>query len=688
MCGIFGIVAENGSLGPPRRIQQYATSLFKLSESRGKEASGMAILSDGKVRVCKHPIAASTFVRTKEYRDIFAGLGTATRNGHPNGTPSPKLPFALIGHSRLVTNGLREFHYNNQPVIASGIVAIHNGIVVNDEHLWHEISGFERNYDVDTEVITALVRYFLSRGDPLISAVRHSFERIQGATSVALLFEDLGAIILATNNGSLYFAQDLDSDALIFASEEYILQRFLTDNKISHGALTHIQPGEGYVLACEPELKLTKFALYPKISSSELEAGSAYKLPKPLDIVDISITNGNANGHALRSSQANGALPSPSKGVRPEFERRFELAWQAIEKLPRCTRCVLPVTMPFSDFDENGVCYYCRSYQPLKLQGAQALRERCAGISKKAGRPDCVVSISGGRDSTYALHYVVNELGLHPVTYTYDWGMVTDLARRNIARICGKLGIEHILVSADIVTKRANIRKNVSAWLRRPDLGLIPLFMAGDKQFFYHGSRLMKQFGVDLMFLSENPFERTNFKTGFCGISPEHRKAIYALSLQNKARLAWYYFSRYLQNPRYFNSSLIDTFLAYCSYYVIPHNFVSLFEYIPWEEASITSTLVNEYDWELASDTKSSWRIGDGTASFYNYIYLFAAGFTENDTFRSHQIRAGQIDRETALSKVMSENRPRWESIRWYCETIGIDFDSALESIHKMQPHY
>ena len=40
-------------------------------------------------------------------------------------------------------------------------------------------------------------------------------------------------------------------------------------------------------------------------------------------------------------------------------------------------------------------------------------------------------------------------LGLNPVAYTYDWGMVTDLARRNVSRICGKLGIEHALIGEE-----------------------------------------------------------------------------------------------------------------------------------------------------------------------------------------------------------------------------------------------
>ncbi len=64
-----------------------------------------------------------------------------------------------------------------------------------------------------------------------------------------------------------------------------------------------------------------------------------------------------------------------------------------------------------------------------------------------------------------------------------------------------------------------------------------------------------------------------------------------------------------------------------------------VFDYWRWDEKVIESTLLNDYDWERATDTNTTWRIGDGTAAIYNYIYYTMAGFTEQDTFRSNQIR-------------------------------------------------
>jgi hypothetical protein len=364
-----------------------------------------------------------------------------------------------------------------------------------------------------------------------------------------------------------------------------------------------------------------------------------------------------------------------------------------IQSIRRCTRCILPDTFPFITFDDAGVCTYCRGHSgPVGYKGEDALREAVAPYRSKNGQPDCLVGVSGGRDSCYGLHYIKEVLGLNPIAYTYDWGMVTDLARRNVSRMCASLGVEHILVSADINWKRSNIRKNVRAWLKRPALGMIPLFMAGDKQFYYYANQLKKRTGIRLfLFCAGTCYEATDFKIGFCGIGGGSPGGILtSLSTARKLRLAQYYAWQYLRNPAYINSSVWDTFFAFFSSYLMPHDYLYLFHYIPWNETEIMNTLIDDYRWELASDTPATWRIGDGTASFYNYIYYTVAGFTEMDTFRSHQIRDDALDRDSALAKVREENRPRYRSIKWYLSSIAMDlpFNTVIKTINAIPKMY
>jgi len=113
-----------------------------------------------------------------------------------------------------------------------------------------------------------------------------------------------------------------------------------------------------------------------------------------------------------------------------------------------------------------------------------------------------------------------------------------------------------------------------------------------------------------------------------------------------------------------------------------------MYDYVRWDEKEIDKLLLDEYDWEAAVDTRTTWRIGDGTAAFYNYIYFTVAGFSEYDTFRSNQIREGMMSRDEAEQLVMMENRPRYASIKWYTEIVGLDFTSTIKRINEIPKLY
>ena len=81
-------------------------------------------------------------------------------------------------------------------------------------------------------------------------------------------------------------------------------------------------------------------------------------------------------------------------------------------------------------------------------------------------------------------------------------------------------------------------------------------------------------------------------------------------------------------------------------------------------------------------------REGDGTAAFYNYVYQTIAGFTEHDTFRSNQIREGMITRQQAMQLVTVENRPRYANIKWYLDTLDLDFRDVIGVINKQPRLY
>lgn len=648
MCGIIGLVRGAHATLPVSDALAIAEQLLLLSESRGKEAAGLAVTLPDSVGVLKMPMPASEFLRQAEYahfrRDVTERLA--------NGTGSA---FALIGHARLVTNGLQGIDDNNQPVVKGGTVCVHNGIVVNDAELWRTEPEIERTFDVDTEVITAMLDRRLREGASVPEAARYVFSRIFGEASIATLFTAFDDLLVATNTGSLFLGTNASAKLSFVASElaitNALLRRLAPGLRQGFGPIAQIRAGEGATLDVASGTLKQRFSL---VNSARVEPVSATAAP-------------------------------PGRRVSSNTDR-VRSRWLSLR---RCTKCVLPETMPYIEFDAEGVCSYCRAYAPHRLKGREALERALAPYRSKDGSPDCIIAFSGGRDSSYGLHLLKHDLGMNPIAYTYDWGMVTDLARRNQARLCGKLGVEHIWVSADIKQKRRNIRKNVEAWLKRPELGMVPLFMAGDKHYMYHANRLMKQTGIRLMVYANNRYEQTDFKAGFCGVRPVRGSIkVQSIPFAGKAILAAYYLKNYLLNPRYFNESLLDTATAFLAYYAVNQDFLYLFDYLLWDEDVVNRTLRGHYDWELAKDTTTTWRIGDGTAPFYNYIYRTVAGFCEYETFRSNQIREGVITRQRAMALLEEESVSRLESIQEYCRTIGTDFDEAMKVINSMPKLY
>lgn len=661
MCGIFGFVSDR-----PQGMEETSkltARMFELSESRGKEASGLTIIPSAtpELFVMRSPKSASALLRTSEYKRLFErALSSEDRRN---------AGMALFGHTRLVTNGAQTRAENNQPVVYQGGVIVHNGIVVNVDELWARNPDLERRSEVDTEIIIALIRKYIAAGSAPVQAVRKAFAEIRGMASVVVTFDDLQILILATNNGSLYTATSRKHGTTYFASESYILKRIAEHEEELE--ITQVEPNQGILIHLDANLQ-TRFSLIgdePQVTARKAVDGSSRR------IVDHNI------GHVDRLAPA-----IANRGIPADLERQFAKSLAAAAQLRRCTKCVLPETVPFIQFDGAGVCNFCRHYKPIELRGDAAFDTLVAPYRKTDGRPDCVAALSGGRDSVFGLHYMVKEKGLRPITYTYDWGMVTDLARRNVSRVCGALGIENIIISADIGKKRDNIRKNVAAWLDKPHLGMVPLFMAGDKEFVWFSQRIKKQNDLSLDIFSFNLLERASFKEEYSGAqlwTPDDSDQLgEKLRLVPRFKLGAFYAKQFLTNRKYLNTSLLDTFWGYIAYYFLPQTFASVFQYIPWREHEVVELIRREYDWELAPDTDSTWRIGDGTTGFYNYCYLALGGFTEHDTLRSNQIREGHLDRATALALVERDNRPRWENLRWYFDVIQMDLADVLRRVN------
>lgn len=121
-----------------------------------------------------------------------------------------------------------------------------------------------------------------------------------------------------------------------------------------------------------------------------------------------------------------------------------------------CNRCILDTTVPGIKFDDQGICSYCKLHDkleakyPLTQEGQEDLYKLIETIKKSGlkNKYDCIVGLSGGRDSSY-LVYWAKSVGLKPLAVFYDSGWYSEQSKHNIRKVVEKLNIDLITVACD-----------------------------------------------------------------------------------------------------------------------------------------------------------------------------------------------------------------------------------------------
>jgi N-acetyl sugar amidotransferase len=127
--------------------------------------------------------------------------------------------------------------------------------------------------------------------------------------------------------------------------------------------------------------------------------------------------------------------------------------------LKYCCRCVMPHTKPDLHIDENGVCNACRSYEHRREidwdQRRRELDEILSRFRRSDSSWDCIVPVSGGKDSTYQVVRML-QLGLNPLCVTATTCDLSPIGRKNIENL-KRLGVDHVEFSPNpLVRMRLN----------------------------------------------------------------------------------------------------------------------------------------------------------------------------------------------------------------------------------------
>lgn len=328
----------------------------------------------------------------------------------------------------------------------------------------------------------------------------------------------------------------------------------------------------------------------------------------------------------------------------------------------RCTRCILPETIPHISFDEDGVCNYCREYDENRhrksinygLKGEkfrgfvdEAIRKR----AQNGSNYDALVPVSGGRDSSYVAWELSKKLRILCVHYDNPFSSSQT-----------KINVDHLTktIEADLVTFKhphdrhaKSLKANLKAWLKKPELATMGLMCLACKPMYLEFFRIARRNQIGFIIDGSNPNEATDFKIE----AQAGREATSRFSWKSITNVG----GKTLSNVRYFRACniipAIHTFLsldgntAYLNWRYSDIIKLGYFYFHPYREKEINDCL-RTIGWEKAKDNKSPWRFDCEVDSLKNYLFQKVIGANEKDDLFSKNIRWGLMTREEAMNRL------------------------------------
>lgn len=350
----------------------------------------------------------------------------------------------------------------------------------------------------------------------------------------------------------------------------------------------------------------------------------------------------------------------------------------------RCSKCVLPDSTPGISFDKQGVCNFCQSASPVEYHGEQILRT-LLGMTRGEGKYDCIVNISGGRDSSLTILKAVKDYNLRVLALNYRNPLTHPVAQENIRKIQKKLKVDLVQFDLPGGMHLRGLRNNLSAWIRKPSPAMVPMMCVACKTIWSRILNIARCNRVKLILSGGNLLEQSGFKRELLGVNAHASvKAYYTNYIfgilkeltRNPAYLApvsalpalvgYFYANAYAPMVRITGAGLSK---------------LDLFHYIPWEEDVVLGRIQDELDWRSPPDDPSTWRFDCRIGHLKDYLYYHTLGLTEKDDFYSHMIREKLISRNQALQRLSYENYVNLVSVKQLLNKIDIPFPRLQKAV-------
>ena len=313
-----------------------------------------------------------------------------------------------------------------------------------------------------------------------------------------------------------------------------------------------------------------------------------------------------------------------------------------------CTKCLYPDTKPGLHFDENGVCFACKWHELKNTIDWNSRKKELEKIldkykNKDGNSYDCIIPISGGKDSHYLAYVIIKEFGLKPLLVNFHPLDQTAIGRENLENLKS--------LGADCI----EFTPNPLVYKKLAKFGLIEL---GDYQWPEHLGiftipyKIAAQYKIPLLIWAETPNEY-GVGDNYDGMYINDRKFQekfqgFFLDKIKPEDMVKYNFEKRDLLPYFFPSQKeIDD---------IGITGIFLGSYLKWDifkQMDIVKSVGFKEDKITKEGTYDSWENLDVKYTvFHDYFKFLKFGFGRTTDHVSIEIRYGRMTRDEGLKRI------------------------------------
>lgn len=349
---------------------------------------------------------------------------------------------------------------------------------------------------------------------------------------------------------------------------------------------------------------------------------------------------------------------------------------QLFPDLNYCTRCCIPQTSEGVEFDEMGICQICKSSeQKIHINWVERTEKLKNILEQYRGKStsgyDCIVPISGGKDSTFQLYILtqVYKLRCLAVTFSHNW--YTETGKYNLKNSIEKFNVDHIMYTPnhDLIrrlTKESLYKLGDPCWHCHAGVGTFPFQIA-------------VKYKIPLMIWGESAAEG-------------HTRATYEKPIPFDRE----YFTKI--SAKYYAEELVgdEISLNEIKPFILPTYEeieevgvvgLHLGDYIFWDDERQMEFVRDHFDWKedhVEGTYKQYKSVECRMAGLHDYTKFLKRGFGRATDHASRDVRAGLLTREEAFELIAAHDPERPKILDWYLETTGF---SEEEFLKVMQAH-